>query len=89
MLWRIWSIVFDCDSTLVSIEGIDALAGERIEEIRRMTDMAMDGAMALEEVYGERLALIGARCALRQRACTELGVAPGSIFVAHLGLMSA
>ena len=45
-------------STLVSIEGIDELAGDRIEEIRRMTDMAMDGAMALEEVYGERLALI-------------------------------
>lgn len=52
------SVVFDCDSTLVSIEGIDQLAGERIDEVRRMTDLAMDGAMALEEVYGERLALI-------------------------------
>lgn len=52
------SVVFDCDSTLVRIEGIDELAGDRIEEIRRMTELAMDGAMALEEVYGERLALI-------------------------------
>lgn len=52
------SVVFDCDSTLVRIEGIDELAGPRIEEVRRMTELAMDGAMALEEVYGERLALI-------------------------------
>src|SRR5690606_30725954 len=52
------SVVFDCDSTLVRIEGIDELAGDRIDEIRRMTELAMDGAMALEEVYGERLALI-------------------------------
>lgn len=52
------SVVFDCDSTLVTIEGIDELAGDRIDEVRRMTDLAMDGAMALEEVYGERLALI-------------------------------
>ena len=52
------SVVFDCDSTLVTIEGIDELAGDRIDEVRRMTDLAMDGAMPLEEVYGERLALI-------------------------------
>jgi phosphoserine phosphatase len=52
------SIVFDCDSTLVRIEGIDELAGERIEEIRRMTEQAMDGEMALEEIYGRRLAII-------------------------------
>jgi len=52
------SVVFDCDSTLVSVEGIDELAGDRIDEVRRMTDLAMEGAMALEEVYGRRLALI-------------------------------
>lgn len=52
------SVVFDCDSTLASIEGIDELAGPRIQEIREMTDLAMEGAIALEEVYGERLALI-------------------------------
>lgn len=52
------SVVFDCDSTLVGIEGIDELAGARIDEIRRMTELAMDGAMALEEVYGRRLTII-------------------------------
>src|SRR5690606_31562053 len=30
------SVVFDCDSTLVRIEGIDELAGPRIDEVRRM-----------------------------------------------------
>lgn len=52
------SVVFDCDSTLVRIEGIDELAGDRIDEIRQMTELAMEGAMALEEVYGQRLAII-------------------------------
>ena len=52
------SVVFDCDSTLVRIEGIDELAGEKIEEIRRLTDLAMEGKIALEEVYGRRLAII-------------------------------
>jgi phosphoserine phosphatase len=51
-------VVFDCDSTLVSVEGIDELAGPRIDEIRRMTDQAMRGEVALEEVYGRRLAII-------------------------------
>jgi phosphoserine phosphatase len=52
------SVVFDCDSTLTRIEGIDELAGPRIDEIRRMTDLAMEGRLPLEEVYGRRLALI-------------------------------
>ena len=51
-------MVFDCDSTLVSIEGIDELAGEKTEEIRLLTDLAMEGSIALEEVYGRRLAII-------------------------------
>ncbi|MGI9181184.1 MAG: HAD-IB family phosphatase [Longimicrobiaceae bacterium] len=52
------SVVFDCDSTLSAIEGIDVLAGERLTEIRALTDAAMDGALPLESVYGQRLALI-------------------------------
>ena len=52
------SVVFDCDSTLVTIEGIDQLAGPRAAEIRAMTDAAMAGEARLEEVYGRRLALI-------------------------------
>lgn len=53
------SVVFDCDSTLARIEGIDELAGARVEEIRRLTDLAMEGAIPLQEVYGRRLELIG------------------------------
>ncbi len=52
------SVVFDCDSTLVSVEGIDELAGEVRDEVRALTDAAMDGRVPLEEVYGRRLALI-------------------------------
>lgn len=55
------SIVFDFDSTLSAIEGIDELAGERRDEVRAMTDRAMSGEIPLEEVYGRRLALIRPR----------------------------
>jgi phosphoserine phosphatase len=52
------SVVFDCDSTLASIEGIDELAGSNAARIRELTDAAMDGTVPLEEVYGRRLAII-------------------------------
>lgn len=52
------AVVFDCDSTLAAIEGIDELAADRLEEVRAMTDAAMRGTLPLEEVYGRRLALI-------------------------------
>lgn len=52
------SVVFDCDSTLAAIEGIDELAGPRIAEVRAMTERAMRGEIPLEAVYGERLELI-------------------------------
>lgn len=50
-------IFFDCDSTLTAVEGIDVLAEQagRSEEIRRLTDAAMNGEIDLEDVYGERL----------------------------------
>ena len=51
-------IAFDCDSTLSSIEGIEELAGPHREEIRRITDAAMSGAITVEEVYASRLALV-------------------------------
>lgn len=51
-------VVFDCDSTLVAVEGVDELAGEHAAAIRALTDAAMDGGVPLEEVYGRRLALI-------------------------------
>jgi phosphoserine phosphatase len=52
------SVVFDCDSTLVSIEGIDHLAGDDAAAIRALTNQAMAGGIPLERVYGERLARI-------------------------------
>lgn len=55
-------IFLDCDSTLSAIEGIDELARLRGEDVHRecenMTNRAMDGEIALEDVYGARLDLI-------------------------------
>lgn len=55
-------IFIDCDSTLSSIEGIDELARLRGEDLFRecenMTNRAMDGHIAIEDVYGARLELI-------------------------------
>lgn len=52
------SVVFDFDSTLSAVEGIDFIAGDRIEEVRALTRRAMSGEIPLEAVYGERLDLI-------------------------------
>lgn len=50
-------IFFDCDSTLSSIEGIDELAARlgKGAEIAALTNAAMNGEVALEDVYAERL----------------------------------
>lgn len=59
---RFVSVILDVDSTLCGIEGIDWLASRRgpdvAAEIVRLTERAMEGAIALEAVYGERLALV-------------------------------
>jgi phosphoserine phosphatase len=47
--------VFDCDSTLSSIEGIDELAGGLRAEVASLTRQAMAGEVRLESVYGLRL----------------------------------
>lgn len=52
------SVVFDCDSTLAAIEGIDELAGPHAAAIASLTDAAMQGTIALEDVYGRRLEII-------------------------------
>ncbi|HYR06853.1 MAG TPA: HAD-IB family phosphatase [Longimicrobium sp.] len=52
------SVVFDCDSTLVAVEGIDELSGPFRAQITALTDAAMDGSVPLEEVYGRRLRII-------------------------------
>lgn len=50
-------VFFDVDSTLVTIEGIDVLAGGNAE-IVKLTDAAMNGEIALDEVYARRLEII-------------------------------
>jgi len=50
------TIVFDCDSTLSTIEGIDELAGAKHRDaLAALTARAMSGEIPLEEVYGLRL----------------------------------
>jgi phosphoserine phosphatase len=51
-------VVFDCDSTLSAIEGIDELGREQRADIEALTAAAMRGDVALEAVYGRRLELI-------------------------------
>ncbi|MDQ5939889.1 MAG: phosphoserine phosphatase [Pseudomonadota bacterium] len=53
-------ICFDCDSTLSKIEGIDELA-KRVglgDELAELTNAAMNGDVALEDIYAKRLNLI-------------------------------
>lgn len=55
-------IIFDCDSTLSSIEGIDELArakGPKIfAEVEALTNAAMNGEVPLDEVFARRLEII-------------------------------
>jgi phosphoserine phosphatase len=55
-------IVFDCDSTLSAIEGIDELAREKgadiFSEVVALTNAAMNGEVPLDEVFARRLEII-------------------------------
>lgn len=55
-------VLFDCDSTLSAIEGIDELARARGPElyaaVEAMTSEAMNGAIPVESVFGRRLEII-------------------------------
>jgi phosphoserine phosphatase len=55
---RFNTVVFDCDSTLSSIEGIEELAREHRAEVEALTEQAMQGIIPLEQVYGRRLELV-------------------------------
>lgn len=64
-VWPITKLViFDCDSTLSSIEGIDELARLSADEddvalnIAKLTKRAMEGDIPLEAVYGQRLGVV-------------------------------
>jgi len=52
------TVVFDCDSTLSRIEGVEELASEYRAEVAALTESAMSGEVALEQIYGRRLDLI-------------------------------
>jgi phosphoserine phosphatase len=78
------SVVLDVDSTLCGIEGIDWLAARRGPQagarIAELTDRAMNGDLALDAVYGERLGAVrptrGDLAALA--AAYESALAPGA-----------
>lgn len=55
---RYRTVVFDCDSTLSALEGIETLAAGVRDEVAALTDAAMAGDVPLEDVYGRRLELI-------------------------------
>jgi phosphoserine phosphatase len=56
---RFATVVFDCDSTLSTLEGIEELAADHRDEVTALTEAAMRGELPLEAVYGQRLALVG------------------------------
>lgn len=53
-------IIFDCDSTLSTVEGIDELArwAGKADEVADLTNRAMNGELLLEAVYSRRLELL-------------------------------
>src|SRR5687768_4906011 len=55
---RFKTVVFDCDSTLSTVEGIEELARERRAEVEALTEEAMRGEIPLEQVYRRRLELV-------------------------------
>ena len=60
-IWPIANnIIFDCDSTLSAIEGIDELARMTGHEfdVAMLTKRAMEGDVPLESVYGHRLVTV-------------------------------
>jgi phosphoserine phosphatase len=78
------SVVIDVDSTLCGIEGIDWLARHSDPAIgaaiTALTDRAMRGEIALDAVYGERLAAVRpARREIDELAAAYVGaLAPGA-----------
>ena len=61
MRWPLYDhVIFDFDSTLTKVEGIDILANQAGvgEQISHLTNQAMDGKIDLEKVYAKRLSTI-------------------------------
>ncbi|HUS94783.1 MAG TPA: HAD-IB family phosphatase [Patescibacteria group bacterium] len=87
-------IFFDCDSTLTTVEGIDALADAAGKgwRVSVLTEAAMNGQLDLEEVYAKRLEAVrptrGQIRAIRQ--IYKQNIVPDSVetigAMQHLGL---
>jgi phosphoserine phosphatase len=57
-LLRVGTVVFDCDSTLSAVEGIEELARRHGASVRDLTEAVMRGEIPMEEVYSRRLAIV-------------------------------
>ena len=68
-------VLFDVDSTLVTIEGIDVLAGGN-PEITKLTEAAMNGEVPVDAVYAKRLEII--------RPARDVVEALGRLYVASI-----
>ncbi len=73
-------IAFDCDSTLSAIEGVDELARlagpEVFAQVEELTNQAMNGEIAIEEVFGRRLELIQPT----RQQCQDIG----ALYLEHI-----
>ena len=66
-------LCFDCDSTLSEIEGVDELATAKGADVKQqvvdLTNQAMSGKVAIEEIFSKRLDIIQPTESL----CKEVG----------------
>jgi phosphoserine phosphatase len=53
-------IIFDVDSTLVTIEGVDWLAAQKgvSDEVAHLTQQSMDGSIAIEAIFEQKLNML-------------------------------
>lgn len=53
-------IIFDVDSTLVTIEGLDWLAEQKGvgDSVKKLTQLSMEGAVPMEEVFAKKLSIL-------------------------------
>lgn len=71
-------IIFDCDSTLVRIEGLDMIADLKGKgrEVAEFTKLSMDGKVKLEDVFALKMAMI--------RPSKQDLVSLGHLYVQHI-----
>jgi phosphoserine phosphatase len=82
------TVIFDCDSTLSTIEGVEELAEDLPDQITELTELAMDGKVPLEKVYGLRLERVQpTRQMVEEVRIVSGGLKPAVCLLAsHLGI---